>query len=230
MSEESQQVPQPQMPARPRQSGMSSLYMMITLFMFFILFIPSLREALGTAVGYVLGPLFSFNYNYPLYTFLATGILVTLINTWAMHYYTDWVKMARIQAKMKAFNKVYREAVRNRDTNQIEKLKKFQTQYMAENMEAQSNSMKATMFTMLLVIAIFTWLWVFLQTKTHYTLLAIPWSNAIELNRTLYLFPNWLLIYSGFTLPLSWVVRYMFKYMEFRKKIKEFPAGVEAVE
>ncbi len=229
MSEEPQEAPQ-QMPVRPKQSGMSGLYMTITLLLFIILFIPSLREALGTAAGYVLEPLFSFNYNYPLYTFLATGILVTLINTWARHHYTDWIKMARMQAKMKAFNKVYREAVRNQDTNQIEKLKKIQTQNMAENMEVQSNSMKATMFTIFIVIAIFTWLWVFLQTKTHYTLLAIPWSNAIELNRTQYLFPNWLLIYSGFTLPLSWVVTYIFKYMEFRKKIKEFPAEVEAVE
>jgi len=114
-------------PAVPRQSSMSSLYMMITLLMFMILFIPSLREALGIAAGFVLEPLFAFNYNYPLYTFLATGILVTLINTWARHHYTDWISMARMQAKMKAFNKVYREAVRKQDVNQIEKLKKIQT-------------------------------------------------------------------------------------------------------
>ena len=217
-------------PAVPKQSSMSSLYMMITLFMFLILFIPSLREALGIAAGIVLEPLFAFHYNYPLYTFLATGILVTLINTWARHHYTDWVSMARMQAKMKAFNKVYREAVRKQDTNQIEKLRKMQTKYMTENMQIQSNSMKATMFTMFIVIAIFTWLWVFLQTKTHYTLIAIPWSNVIELNRTQYLFPNWLLIYSAFTMPLSWVVTYIFKYMEFRKKIRELPAEIEAVE
>ncbi len=217
-------------PTPPKQSGMSSLYMTITMLMFLVLFIPSLREALGIAAGYVLEPLFSFNYNYPLYTFLATGILVTLINTWARHHYTDWISMARMQVKMKAFNKVYREAVRKQDTNQIEKLKKMQTKYMSENMQIQSNTMKATMFTMFIVIAIFTWLWVFLQTKTHYTLIAIPWTNVLELNRVQYLFPNWLLIYSALTMPLSWVVTYIFKYMEFRKKLREFPAEFEAVE
>ncbi len=212
----------------PRQSGMSGMYMMFTFLMLMILFIPSLRYALGNIAGIVLEPVFSFNYQYPLYTFLATGILVTLINTWARHHFTDWINMARIQVKMKAFNKVYREAMQKQDLNKLEKLKKLQAKYMTENMAIQSNSMKATMFTMFIVISIFTWLWLFLQSKVSYTLIAIPWSNVIELNRVQYLFPNWLLIYSALTMPLSWVVTYIFKFYEFRKKLSELPS--EAME
>ncbi len=209
------------------QSSMSGMYMMFTFLMLMILFIPSLRYALGNVAGIVLEPLFSFDYMYPLYTFLATGILVTLINTWARHHFTDWINMARIQTKMKAFNKVYREAMQKQDLNKLEKLKKLQTKYMAENMSIQSNSMKATMFTMFIVIAIFTWLWLFLQAKVSYTLIAIPWSNVIELNKVQYLFPNWLLIYSALTMPLSWVVTYIFKFFEFRKRLEKL--GVEPV-
>jgi len=211
-----------------QQSTMSGMYMFFTFLMLMILFIPSLRTSLGYIAGLIFEPLFSFGYMYPLYTLLATGIVVTLINTWSRHYFTDWVKMARMQKKMSAFNKVYREALKKQDMNRLDKLKKLQTKYMAENMEIQGNTMKATMFTMFIVIAIFTWLWLFLQTKVTYTLIAIPWSNQIELTMVQYLFPNWLLVYSALTMPLAWVVTYIFKFFEFRKKLEELPS--EAVE
>ncbi len=208
-----------------QQSTMSGMYMVFTFLMLMILFIPSLRTGLGYLAGLIFEPLFSFGYGYPLYTLLATGIVVTLINTWSRHYFTDWVKMAKMQKKMSAFNKVYREALKKQDMNRLEKLKKLQTKYMAENMEIQGNTMKATMSTMFIVIAIFTWLWLFLQTKVTYTLVAIPWSNQIELTMVQYLFPNWLLIYSALTMPLAWVVTYIFKFFEFRKKLEELPSG-----
>ena len=178
-----------------QQSTMSGMYMVFTFLMLMILFIPGLRTSLGYVAGLIFEPLFSFGYMYPLYTLLATGIVVTLINTWSRHYFTDWVKMARMQKKMSAFNKVYREALKKQDMNKLDKLKKLQTKYMAENMEIQGNTMKATMFTMFIVIAIFTWLWLFLQTKVTYTLIAIPWSNQIELTLVNYRFPNWLLVF-----------------------------------
>jgi uncharacterized membrane protein (DUF106 family) len=215
-----------EVPVVPKQqSTMSGMYMFFTFLMLMILFIPSLRTSLGYVAGLIFEPLFSFGYMYPLYTLLATGIVVTLINTWSRHYFTDWVKMARMQKKMSAFNKVYREALKKQDMNRLEKLKKLQTKYMAENMEIQGNTMKATMFTMFIVIAIFTWLWLFLQTKVNYTLIAIPWSNQIELTMVQYLFPNWLLVYSALTMPLAWVVTYIFKFFEFRKKLEELPSG-----
>ncbi len=224
MSEEVQQ--QPQM----RSSTMQMYFLFMILFMV-VIFIPQLRFALGNAAGIILTPLFSFNYKYPLYTLLAAGILVTIINSAAAHHYTDWIKMAKNQARMRAFNQVYREALRKQDMAKLEKLKKLQLRFSAESMEMQSQSMKATLITWLFVIAIFTWLWLFMQYSIPYTYLAIPWSHAVDLNRVSYWFPNWLLIYSAFTMPLAWVVRYIFKYFEFRKKLMAMESQeLEAIE
>ncbi len=196
------------------------MYFMIFFLLMMVLFIPGLRTALGVAAGFVLNPLFSFGGKYPIYTILASGFVLTLINVWARHHYTDWIKMARVQAKMKAFNKVYREAMMKQDMAKMEKLKKLQTQYMAESMESQSQMMKATTITFLIVIAIFSWLWIFMQGIASYTLMAVPWSFAVDMNQSL-IFPYWLWIYSAVTMPLAWVVQYIFKYFEFRKKLEE---------
>ncbi len=204
---------------RPQQSS-STMYFMIFFLFMMILFIPGLRTALGVAAGFIMTPLFSFDGRYPIYTILASGLLLTLINVWARHHYTDWIKMARVQAKMKAFNKVYREAMMKQDMAKMEKLKKLQTQYMAESMESQSQMMKATTITFLIVIAIFSWLWIFMQSIASYTLMAVPWSFAVDMNHSL-IFPYWLWIYSAVTMPLAWVVQYIFKYFEFRKKLEE---------
>ena len=201
-------------------SNPGSIYMLMTMLMLFILFIPGLRTAMGQGAGILLEPIFAFDYRYPLYTLLATGILVTLINTLSRHYFADWIEMERMRVKMSAFNKVYREAVRKQDMAKIEKLKKMQVKHMSEQMEVQGRTMKATSFTMLIVIAIFTWLWLFLSDRVSYTLVAIPWSNQVDLTRVAFLFPNWLLIYSALTMPLAWVVTYIFKFLEFRRKLE----------
>ncbi len=210
----------PQAPAQAPNAG-SSMYMMVMLLMMLILFIPDLRYALGQAAGVIFTPLFSFHGRYPLYTILATGVVLTLINVWARHHFADWIQMARIQAKMKAFNKVYREAVTKQDMAKIEKLKVLQTKYMAESMESQSRMMKSTTITMIIVIAIFTWLWTFMQYIATYTYMAVPWNFAVDMNSS-FIFPAWLWIYSSVTMPLAWVVQYIFKYFEFSRKLRDY--------
>ncbi len=204
----------------PNPQSSTGLYFLFFFLLLMILFIPEFRIGLGIAAGFIFNPLFSFGNNFPIYTIIATGIVLTLINTWARHHYTDWIQMAKIQQKMKSFNKVYREVLMKRDENKIAKLKKIQMKYMSESMESQSKMMKATMITMFIVIAIFTWLWTFLQYQANYTYMAVPWAYKVDLNAMIVIFPAWLLIYSAITMPLAWVVQYIFKYFEFRKKLR----------
>ncbi len=199
----------------------STMYMFVMLLMMLILFIPDLRMALGQAAGVVFTPLFSFNGRYPLYTILATGVVLTLINVWARHHFADWIQMARIQAKMKEFNKVYKEAVMKQDSAKLEKLKVLQTKYMSESMESQSKMMKSTTITLIIVIAIFTWLWTFMQYIALYTYMAVPWNFSVNMNSS-FIFPAWLWIYSSVTMPLAWVVQYLFKYYEFSRKLRDY--------
>ncbi|NPA76113.1 MAG: DUF106 domain-containing protein [Euryarchaeota archaeon] len=203
--------------------------MLFMLLMMMIMFIPELRTALGNAAGIIFTPLFSFGGKYPIYTILSTGVVLTLINVWARHYFADWIQVAKVQAKMKAFNKVYREAVMKQDTAKLEKLKELQAQYMNESMSSQSKMMKSTMITLLIVIAIFTWLWTFMQYIAIYTYMAVPWNFAVDMNSS-FIFPSWLWMYSAVTMPLAWVVQYIFKYFEFTKKLKEYDESGKLVE
>ncbi len=204
------------------QSPMGMYFFFFLLF-FMILFIPSLRIALGIAAGFIFNPLFSFGGYYPLYTILATGVVLTLINVWARHHYTDWIQMAKVQEKMRAFNKfyrkAYREAMEKNNPARLEKLRKLQIKYAAESMSVQSNTMKATMITLFIVIAIFTWLWTFMQYQANYTYIAVPWSSLVDMNDMFLIFPVWLWLYSAITMPLAWVVQYIFKYFEFKKRL-----------
>ena len=223
MSEEKQEIEnkeEEQIPRNPQASSTS--YFLVFFLMMMALFIPGIRSALGYAAGVVMTPLFSFGGDYPIYTILASGFVLTLINVWARHHFTDWIKMARSQAKMKAFNKVYREAMMKQDLAKLEKLKKLQMQYMSESMETQSQMMKATTITFILVIAIFSWLWIFMQSIATYTIMAVPWNFRVDMNHSL-IFPYWLWIYSAVTMPLAWVVQYIFKYFEFRNRLESEP-------
>ena len=210
------------MNTQPAQSS-TGIYFFLFFLLLMILFIPSLRIGLGKAAGFVFDPLFSFGGFYPLYTILATGVVLTLINVWARHHYTDWIEMAKIQEKMRAFNKFYRKAYQDAITKnnpaKLDKLKKLQMKYAGESMKAQSNTMKATMITLLIVIAIFTWLWTFMQYEAKYTYITIPWSYKVDMNSIFLIFPIWLWLYSAITMPLAWAVQYIFKYFEFRKKL-----------
>ncbi len=209
---------QPQAP----QSSMG-IYFFLFFILLMILFIPSLRDGLGYAAGIVFNPLFAFNYIYPLYTILATGIVLTLINVWARHHYTDWIEMAKIQEKMRAFNKFYRKAYQDAITKnnpaRLDKLKKLQMKYAGESMKVQSSTMKATSITLIIVIAIFTWLWWFMGSEAKYTYIAVPWNFTVDMNSMFLIFPAWLWIYSIITMPLAWAVQYIFKYFEFRKRL-----------
>ena len=62
----------------PQQSGSAStMYFIFMMLFMLIMFIPELRISLGIAAGFVFTPLFSFGGRYPIYTILATGVVLT---------------------------------------------------------------------------------------------------------------------------------------------------------
>ena len=98
-------APAPSAAERPK-GGMSR---MVTIFIFvlaiFILFDPTLRDALGKAVGYGLDPLVSFNHSAPIVTLVLTGLLMAALTIVVRHFFTDYVEQARSQKIVAAFNK-----------------------------------------------------------------------------------------------------------------------------
>ena len=123
-------------------------------FMLWIIINPELRDFMGETAGTVLEPRISFDYQYPVLTFLFAGITMISLTTIIRHFIIDWEKMAEIQSKMGAYNKEMGEARQNGNEAKMKKLFAMQPEIMMLQSEMMSNQMKPMAFTMLIAIPI----------------------------------------------------------------------------
>lgn len=213
----------------PRQSGsMMGFYFLFMMLSFIIILSPQIRDGIAYGIGFAFYPIFGFNGTLPVLTIIFAGVIITLINTYSRHYFSDWIKFGKVQNKMKALQKKSREAMRSRDMAKINQYRKLQQKMMPEQMEMMNAQMKPTMLTMLIVIAIFTWLYVFLggYKSIYPTQLAtlkyfnVPWASNLRFNAYYFIIPYWMIVSSLFTAVFSQVTTYLFKMYEFTKRLK----------
>jgi uncharacterized membrane protein (DUF106 family) len=93
----------------PKQDPKSTTSRMLLIFVFimaiFVMFDQDLRTALGKIVGYGLEPLWGFDGSFPVVSLFLTGAFMTFLSIVVRHFFTDYVKQARSQKIMSAFNK-----------------------------------------------------------------------------------------------------------------------------
>jgi uncharacterized membrane protein (DUF106 family) len=213
--------------ALPKKGGMSR---MVTIFIFvlaiFILFDPTLRDALGTLVGYGLNPLVSFDYKYPVITLVITGLIMAALTIIVRHFFTDYVEQAKSQKIVGAFNKELRDARKENNSFKTKKLLAEQPKILQKSMEQTMTQFKLLPVSMIIVVPIFAWLSVFLGhvTTLHGSLYAVPWSSIANFNDS-YLFPEWVLVYTLVSLPFGQVLSRALRYFSFAKRLKELKAA-----
>lgn len=208
-------------PAKGGGGGMS--WMFIFLFMMIILFNGSTRQLLGNAIGFLMNPLVGFGGTAPVWTiFIGTFIVVTISQT-IRHFMTDWVKLARNQKYMKAFNKELSEARKSQNQQRVQKLMELQPQIMSRQMETQGQTMKPTIFTMIFFIAWITWVYSFVAISAV-DAVSLPWTPAWSLEATS-IFSSGLLLYILFTIPLSQIISNIWKYISFTKRLRALDTG-----
>ncbi|HEY3420434.1 MAG TPA: EMC3/TMCO1 family protein [Methanomassiliicoccales archaeon] len=221
-------------PAAAPKGGMSR---MVTIFIFvlaiFILFDNSLRSALGTAVGYGLDPLVSFNHAYPVLTFVITGLLMAALTIVVRHFFTDYVEQARSQKIVSAFNKELRDARKENNSFKMKKLLAEQPKIMQKSMAQTTTQFKLLPVSMIIVIPIFAWLSVFVTglsgvyhpgTTVSMLYYSVPWSNVANFNEA-YLFPQWVLVYTLVSIPFGQVLSRALRYFSFARRLKELRAA-----
>ena len=174
-------------------------------FMLWIIINPELRDFMGEAAGSVLEPRISFDYQYPVLTFLFAGIFMISLTTIIRHFIIDWEKMAEIQTKMGAYNKEMGDARRNGNEAKMKKLFAMQPQIMMLQSEMMSNQMKPMAFTMLIAIPIIMWLRIFVK-GMDLQVMSLPWEPNYSLDDDLWILPHWILVYSGLSLPFGQVI------------------------
>ncbi len=204
--------------------GMSRFF---TIFAFilavFVLFDPTIREAMGNIVGMALMPLIGFGGNYPALTLFLAGMVMTGLTVVVRHFFTDYVKQTESQKIVAAFNKELRQARLENNTFKTKKLMEQQSKIMEKSMKMTSSQLKLMPVTLLIVVPIFAWVAVFMY-QISSPLIAVPWSYNVDLN-ALNIFPNWVLLYSLISVPFSQILSRLLRYYDFRKRLNELAAG-----
>lgn len=190
---------------------------MLTLF---VLLNKGMRDALGGAMNFVLGPTIGFGGAYPVLTFLLAGMITSTISILGRHFFVDWVALARSQKIMSAFNKERREAMMKQNIAKLKRLNEMSSEIMQESMKHSMSQMKPMAFTMVIIIIIFSWLSSFIDTMAVDTSFSVPWDYNSDLGRATIL-PHWVLLYALISIPFGQILQRVLKYFSFKKKLSE---------
>ena len=234
MADEAERGPKDEMdrdakspPMRPRPTPRQSLSRFILFFLvilaIYAMFVPGVGQAFGEAIGTVLNPLMGFGGRYPIVTLFLAGIFVTTLSTIARHFFTPWIRMARMNHVMSSLRKEQMEAFKKGNMSKVEKLRAKQQGAMKEFQDIQTIQFKFMGYTMFFFIIFFTWLRLFVDltlASQGNLLFAVPWSSSAYFGWTL-MFPAWVFVYMLLGIPFGQVVQRILKYLTFRRKLQE---------
>jgi uncharacterized membrane protein (DUF106 family) len=200
-------------------------YQMLPMLMSFVLLIiianPSLRGVIGGALNDVFMPVFGFHYAYPLISILISGIIIGLITSIPRYFFTDWIRMGKAQLRMRAFQKVMREAYRSGQKDKIQKLSKMQSSMMMEQNMVQMNQMKPLMVLSIFTFLIVIWLFYFIS-ALPYQMISVPWSLNVNIATShLWVFPAWIEVEFIASLVIGYFVSMIIKFFDFSYRLKK---------
>lgn len=210
-------------PPTPRQSFTRFLLIFLGILALYAMFVPEAGTAFSQAAGVVLDPLLGFGGRYPVITILLAGLLMTTVSSVLRHFMTPWIRMARMNKIMGAFQKESMEALRKGNTNKVEKLREKRQEMMSEFSDIQMVSFKQMAATLLMFVVFFAWLRGFVDltlAQGGNLFFAVPWSANAYFSDT-YVFPSWVLLYSLLALPFGQVLQRVLKYFTFRRRLQE---------
>ena len=195
----------------------------------YVLIDPTVGRTFGLIAGAILEPVIGFGGRYPVITILLAGLVTTTVSSVLRHFFTPWIRMAKMNATMGAIRKETMEAFRKQNTNRVQKLRSKQSEIMVEYQDVQFVPLKLMAYTMFFFIVIFTWLRLFVDetlSAQGNLYFAVPWSfNAHLLD--VYVFPSWILLYSLLALPFGQVVQRILKYITFHRRLQALEAPSE---
>jgi len=183
---------------------------------------PNIRTAMGSAVGGAFTPVFGFGGQYPVWTLFVTSVILVIFTTAVRHFFTDWVAMGRQKHVSAWVQKQYRETRLKGNVTKMKKLNEYQSDMMKQSSDQMSSQLKTTMVTIVVAMAIFLWLGVFMYSQTVSSYISLPWAtsfNYLQPGPIVHLMPSWILLYSLLSLPLGQVLGAVLKILSFRRKL-----------
>ncbi len=171
--------------------------------MVLLMFYPGLRIGLSDAAGSVLEPMLPFHQTYFVPTVFIVGSSIMVVNTIIRSFFMDPLQQAHFSHRSRQIGKHLREARVARDTATADKMQAIQLEMMPEQMKMQSSMMKPMVFTMVFIIAIFSWMAGSVE-SFRVGFVSLPWDPMWSFNaRVLWIFPAWIATYIAMSAPLG---------------------------
>jgi uncharacterized membrane protein (DUF106 family) len=166
--------------------------------------IPAIRDGVGSAIDVIFGPLVGEVPFFILIVILST--ITALYSSIIQKYTINYEKMQEVQARMKVFQKEFREAQLSQDEKKIKKLDARKDKMMKEQLEMSQNQFKPMAYILVLSVPIFFWL--LFRLNTVEASINMPFFGTHLLSdMVLGPVPAWILWYMICSLTLSQVVR-----------------------
>lgn len=174
--------------------------------MVLLMFYPGLRVGLSDVAGSVLEPMLPFHQTYFVPTVFIVGSSIMVVNTIIRSFFMDPLQQAHFSHRSRQIGKQLREARMARDTAMADKMQTIQMEMMPEQMKMQSSMMKPMVFTMVFIIAIFSWMASSVE-AFRVGFVSLPWNPMWSFNgRILWIFPAWIATYIAMSAPLGRII------------------------
>jgi len=215
---------------QPEMCGGTSGFVMIMvmMIMMFIIFDPDLRFAIAFGLDPIFSPIFGFDGRFPVLTLLIAAVFLIAISTSIRHFMTDWIGLARAQERMSAYQKEVREATLANDQLKMKKLQELQPEIMQMQSMTMINSLKPAIFTMIIFVVVFPWLWaVYIENLSDPPAVAtvtLPWTAKWAIDTPLSICGPyggyWIILYFILSLPFGLLFQHGLKMISYSRKIQ----------
>ncbi|WP_332450309.1 DUF106 domain-containing protein [Methanoculleus sp.] len=171
-----------------------------------------IRVTVGQAMDVVLGPLID-TFGVPFFVIILILSSITgLYSSLVQKYTIDYEKMQETQAKMKVFQKEFREAQLSGDEKRVKKLQGKQERMMQDQLDLSRQQFTPMAIILVLSVPIFFWLLLRLPPIGTPTSIAsgivLPYIGAVGLSDiAFWIVPAWILWYMLCSLTVSQVIR-----------------------
>ena len=203
-------------PPPPSPPGGSMMMMlMVMVLMTLLIMNPGIRTTMGGIADPLLSPILPEE-SFFIITVLILGTMSMLMNTVLRSFFLDPIEQAHIGHRQGQVRRMMNDARISRDPILQEKATVLQQQMMPEQLKVQMGAMKPMMFTMVIIIAVFSWLTTTVETfRVDYV--SLPWASEWNLLTDKFLFfPAWICAYICMSAPFGRVVDRHIKLIRYR--------------
>ena len=198
-------------------SAMMGPMMVMMVVMASMMFFPFIRIALSVSAGSVIEPTLPFHSQYFVPTVFVVGSSIMVVNTIIRSFFVDSLKQAHNAHRGKQIGKQLREARMERDTSRINKMQELQLSLGPENMATQAEMFRPMMFTIVFIIAIFSWMSHSIET-IRVSYVSLPWSPTWSFNeRIFWIIPAWIASYITMSAPLGRIIDRHIKIIRYKR-------------